>query len=445
MQTHGLDQDTIAAIATPLGRGGISIIRISGPGARKIAQKLTHKSVPTKEPIFSFFFNPQGEKIDDGIVLFFEAPFSFTGEDTAELHGHGGVVVAQMVLESCLSQGARMARPGEFSERAFMNDKIDLIQAEAIADLIDANTPEAAKRASASVRGSLSKNIENINQSIIKIRAYVEAALDFPEEEVDFLNVEEILTHLSKIHQQLLELYSDAQQGAIINRGASIVLTGKPNVGKSSLLNRLVHENVAIVSDVPGTTRDVVKHHIDLDGILIQISDTAGIRDDPDAIEEEGIKRALNEISQADLVINVLDDLEPFEADVAGKSRDIYVFNKVDLTSRPAGITSKGSLTGIGLSALTGDGMVELKEAVLSKLGVLETGSKFSARNRHIAAIEEAVKTLAATITQFTEHAAAEFLAEDLRQIHTILESLTGKFATDDLLAEIFSSFCIGK
>ncbi len=445
MQTHGLDLDTIAAIATPLGRGSISIIRISGPGAKKIAQKLTHKSVPTREPIFSVFFNPQGEKIDDGIVLFFEAPFSFTGEDTAELQGHGGVVVAQMVLESCLNHGARMARPGEFSERAFMNDKIDLIQAEAIADLIDANTPEAAKRASASVSGSLSENIENINQSIIKIRAYVEAAIDFPEEEVDFLNVEEILDQLSKIYQQLLALYSDAQQGAIVNQGASIVLTGKPNVGKSSLLNRLVQDNVAIVSNVPGTTRDVVKHNIDLNGILIQISDTAGIRDQPDDIEEEGIKRALYEISQADLVINVLDDLEPFEADLAGKLRDIYVFNKVDLTNRPAGITSKGSLTGIGLSALTGEGIVELKEAVLSKLGVLETGSKFSARSRHIAAIEEAGKALAATIQQFTDHAAAELLAEDLRQIHTILGSLTGKFATDDLLDEIFSSFCIGK
>ena len=445
MQTHGLDQDTIAAVATPSGRGGISIIRISGPGARTIAQELTHKTVPTREPMFSAFFNPKGEQIDDGIVLFFEAPFSFTGEDTAELQGHGGVTVTQMVLECCLSYGARMARPGEFSERAFMNDKIDLIQAEAIADLIDANTPEAAKRAIASVGGSLSENIENINQSIIKVRAYVEAAIDFPEEEVDFLNVAEILEQLSKIQKQLLKLYSDAQQGAIINKGASIVLTGKPNVGKSSLLNRMVKENIAIVSNVPGTTRDVVKHNMDLNGILVQISDTAGIRDDPDAIEEEGIRRALCEISKADLVINVLDDLEPIETELADKVGEVYVFNKIDLTGRPSGITSVGSLTGIALSTLTGEGMVELEEAVLSKLGVLDTGSKISARSRHITAIDKAGSALATTIKQFSQHAAAELLAEDLRQIHSILESLTGKFAADDLLAEIFSSFCIGK
>ncbi len=312
-----LDQDTIAAIATPSGRGGVSIIRVSGPKALPIAELLTHKTVHARQPFLTRFFAEDNGVLDTGLTLFFQSPASFTGEDVVEFHCHGGVMVTNLLLEACLARGARLARPGEFSERAFLNNKMDLTQAEGLADLIDAPTQQAARQATASLQGAFSEAVNQINQRVIDLRIYVEAAIDFPEEEVDFLNEGRIASSLLELKEALATLTAQAKRGALLSRGAQIVMTGAPNAGKSSLMNRLADQAVAIVTDVPGTTRDVIRQSIAIEGVAIQLCDTAGIRAATDAIEQEGIERAQAALDTADIIIEVMDDREPKHSELS--------------------------------------------------------------------------------------------------------------------------------
>ncbi|MGB2419216.1 MAG: tRNA uridine-5-carboxymethylaminomethyl(34) synthesis GTPase MnmE, partial [Luminiphilus sp.] len=335
--SRSLDHDTIAAIATPSGRGGVSIIRVSGPEALSIAELLTQKTVKARQPLLTRFFAEDSGVIDTGLTLFFQRPASFTGEDVVEFHCHGGVMVTNLLLEACLALGARLARPGEFSERAFLNNKMDLTQAEGLADLIDAPTQQAARQASASLQGAFSDAVNQLNQRVIDLRVYVEAAIDFPEEEVDFLSEGRVAALLLELKATLTTLISQARRGALLSRGAQIVMTGAPNAGKSSLMNQLANQAVAIVTDIPGTTRDVIKQTISIEGVAIQLSDTAGIRAATDAIEQEGIERAQAAVDTADIIIEVVDDQEPKEAVLYSSDNAqplIRVLNKVDLSGR---------------------------------------------------------------------------------------------------------------
>jgi tRNA modification GTPase len=389
--------------------------------------------------------------IDEGIVLYFVGPASFTGEDVTELHGHGGVVIADMLLEICLNAGARLARPGEFSERAFLNNKMDLTQAEGLADLIDAPTRRAARQASASLRGAFSTAVTDIAAQLIQLRVYIEAAIDFPEEEIDFLAEGKVADTLSALQHALHRLLVSARQGALMNRGAQIVITGVPNAGKSSLLNCLAKDDIAIVTNIPGTTRDVIRQTITVQGIAIEISDTAGIRDARDEIEKEGIHRAHNELHRADIILEVIDDTATNTATVLTSSEtpSICVYNKIDLSGRPAG-TFNSELThgnAVGVSATTGEGIAALEQLIVGCLGLTDTGmtSAFSARERHVVALQQTTELLEQAITQFNACGEGELLAEDLRDVHERLGTITGSFGADDLLGEIFASFCIGK
>ncbi|MDG2461335.1 MAG: tRNA uridine-5-carboxymethylaminomethyl(34) synthesis GTPase MnmE [Luminiphilus sp.] len=444
----GLDQDTIAAIATPPGKGGISIVRMSGPQAWTIAQALTTKTIAARQPSLCDFYSLGGEPIDQGLAVLFRAPASFTGEDVAELHGHGGTVVSQMLLRACLDRGARLARPGEFSERAFLNDKLDLAQAEGLADLIDAPTQQAAKQAAASLRGDFSAVVNAIEADLINLRVFVEAAIDFPEEEVDFLSDRKIAEALEGCEDRLKTLISEARQGALMGRGAKIVLTGQPNAGKSSVMNRLAKDAIAIVTDIPGTTRDVIRQSIDLSGVAVQLADTAGIREAKGAIEREGVNRALAELKSADLIIEVIDDsvssCQPTH--YAPGIPVISAFNKIDLSHRSAGTVAESD-TAIAISATNGAGFPELVSAILVQLG-FDDGSPstpFSARERHIHSLQRAQTVLTESMIQYSASGAGELLAEDLRKVHEELAAITGSLSADDLLGEIFTSFCIGK
>ena len=464
----GLDLDTIAAIATPSGRGGVSIVRISGPQAWSIARQITGKSPQPRVPTVSKFKDAAGAIVDEGIALLFRGPASFTGEDVAELHGHGGIVVTQLLLAACLDRGARLARPGEFSERAFLNNNLDLTQTESLADLIDARTEQAARQASASLRGVFSATVNTLNEKVIALRVYVEAAIDFPEEDIDFLTEGKVSASLDSLKAEFAGVIEQARQGAIMGRGARVVLTGAPNAGKSSLLNCLAQNAVAIVTDVSGTTRDVIRQSITLGGVAIDLSDTAGIRDAVDAIEQEGINRAKTELDSADMVIEVIDDsaavhvAQPIEEQ---RCPVIRVFNKIDLSGRPAGRLSSdpveaenGQLAAelsladattitIALSASTGEGVPALEHAILENLGMGDAASTtpFSARERHVTCLQNASALLHGATTRFLASGAGELLAEDLRDVHHTLSEITGEFGADALLGEIFSSFCIGK
>ena len=451
-----LDQDTIAAIATPSGRGGVSIIRVSGPKALPIAELLTHKTLHAKQPLLTRFFAEDNGVLDTGLTLFFQSPASFTGEDVVEFHCHGGVMVTNLLLEACLARGARLARPGEFSERAFLNNKMDLTQAEGLADLIDAPTQQAARHASASLQGAFSNAVNQINQRVIDLRIYVEAAIDFPEEEVDFLSEGRVTTSLLELKEALTTLTTQARKGALLSRGAQIVMTGAPNAGKSSLMNRLADQPVAIVTDVPGTTRDVIRQSISIEGVAIQLSDTAGIRAATDAIEQEGIERAQAALDTADIIIDVIDDREPKDAEFSSNDTAqsvIRVLNKIDLSGRTPGVLNTAEQENetpsptVAVSAVTGAGIHGLEQMIIHCLGIgeAETTSPFSARERHVTCLKRAEAALDEASDRFRESQAGELLAEDLRRVHTELSAITGAFGADDLLGEIFSSFCIGK
>ncbi len=437
-------KDTIVARATAPGRGGIGIVRVSGPGVKEISRLLLGK-IPEPRLATYLNFGDDEDVIDQGIALYFNAPGSFTGEDVLELQGHGGPVVLEMLLNRVVSLGARIAGPGEFSQRAYLNDKMDLAQAEAIADLINSSTEAAARGAVRSLQGEFSTLINQLVVMVIELRVFVEAAIDFPEEEIDFLSDEIIEVQLAKVFQELDNVLDETSHGALLVEGAAVVLMGKPNAGKSSLMNLLTGKDTSIVTDVPGTTRDVVNETLQLDGIPLRLVDTAGLRESVDKIEAEGVKRALAAGEAADLVIAVVDASEPDAMKQAEPlledQRTIVVFNKIDLIEDAEALTN-----GIQMSAKTGVGLQNLKDQLKNRLGLsLNVGSGFTARNRHIAALGDAREALVAVRSLLAEQRAGELVAEELRICQHHLSEITGEFTADDLLGEIFSSFCIGK
>ena len=443
--------ETIVAIATPPGRGGVGIVRISGLLAYTIAQSLTkNRSVTPRSIHYRDFFNSEGEVIDQGLLLYFKAPNSFTGEDVVECQLHGSPIVLDQMLRECVLLGARLARPGEFSERAFLNDKMDLIQAEAVADLIDASSQTAARMAVRSLQGDFSKKIHTLNQQLIQLRLYVEAAIDFPEEDIDFLNDGVVFSKLTALLDELALIRASANQGAMLREGLSVVIAGRPNAGKSTLINGLSGRDVAIVTPIAGTTRDVMREHILLDDIPVHVIDTAGLRDSDDLVEQEGIKRAWQEVSRADCVLLVIDatcDSDPHvlnDAIAAILPKDvpiIQVFNKIDAL----GFVPKIESNAVYLSAKSGDGLSLLTARIKQVVGFHPAEGQFSARRRHIQALDIAEALLFAGHHQLLQHRAGELLAEDLRAAHQVLCEITGEFTSDDLLGVIFSSFCIGK
>ncbi len=445
--------DTIAAIATPPGRGGIGIVRVSGPHSKRISEALVGKTPPPRTAVFSPFHTADGDVIDQGIVLYFPAPHSFTGEDTLEFQGHGGPVIMDLLLARVLESGARLARPGEFSERAFLNDKLDLAQAEAVADLIESSTIEAARAAMHSLQGAFSNRVQALVEALIQLRLYVEAAMDFPEEEIDFLADGHIAMRLEQLIQQVAELLASAAQGQLLRDGMTVVIAGRPNAGKSSLLNQLAGRETAIVTEVPGTTRDVLREQIAIDGMPLHIIDTAGLRESADLIEQEGMRRAWHEIEKADRIILLVDHrygITPAEEDLQNKlsvgADLIVVFNKIDLTGTEPGLQRGEWGSEIRLSAKTGIGLEILREHLKACMGYRGQGEgHFMARRRHLDAIRRADEALQNAHQQLMATQAGELVAEELRAAQNALAEITGEFTSDDLLGRIFSSFCIGK
>ena len=450
------DQDTIVALATPPGRGGVGIIRVSGPLCASIAEAVVGHCPPPRHAHYGPFQGAEGT-IDEGIVLFFPGPRSFTGEDVLELQGHGGTVIMDLLLERCVALGARLARPGEFSERAFLNDKLDLAQAEAIADLIDASSRAAAENALRSLQGDFSQRVEALVQRLIELRIYVEAAIDFPEEEIDFLADGKVAEHLAGVMAELTTVRAAAGQGALMREGMNVVIAGRPNAGKSSLLNALTEQETAIVTDIAGTTRDVLREHIHIDGMPLHIIDTAGLRDTPDAVEQIGVARAWAEIEKADRVLLLVDaattdSLDPmtiwpeFVARLPDPTRLTLVRNKIDTIRDKPGIELSTTTPMVRLSARTGAGVDNLKAHLKEVMGYNgTTEGRFSARRRHLDALDRARQALENGEAQLAGFGAGELLAEDLRDAQQALGEITGEFSADDLLGEIFGSFCIGK
>ena len=444
-----MNGDTIAAIATPPGRGGVGIVRVSGPKASLIAEKIVGVVPKPRQAKYAHFNASDGTSIDDGIALYFPAPNSFTGEDVLEFQGHGGPVVMDMLLSAIFDAGARPARPGEFSERAFLNDKIDLAQAEAIADLIDSSTHEAARSALRSLQGAFSSLVHELDEQIVQLRMYVEAALDFPDEEIDFLEDESVTKRINSIDQQLKTIFKQARQGSLLREGMNLVLVGKPNAGKSSLMNALSGRETAIVTHIPGTTRDILRESIHIDGMPIHITDTAGLRDSDDPVEQEGIRRAWLAIEQADLMILLIDDTQGRDDETLAiisqlpeTLRVIEVHNKIDLTGRAEGLNEEI----FGISAQNGSGIESLRVLIKQQMGYEGVGEgQFLARRRHLQALEQAHQHVHAAREQLEVFHAGELMAEEMKQAHDALGEITGKMTPDDLLGEIFSSFCIGK
>jgi tRNA modification GTPase len=445
------EKDTIAAIATAPGRGGVGIVRVSGAKAEKIAKAILAKTPEPRVVHYGVFYADKNNAIDNGIALYFKTPDSFTGEDVLELQGHGGPVVMDMLLKRTLALGARVARAGEFSERAFLNNKIDLTQAEAIADLIAAESEEAARAAVHSLEGRFSAEVYELVEQLIRLRAQVESAFDFPEEEIDFHSDKAIAEKLDQIQHKLKKVKDTAKQGRLLKEGMTVVIVGKPNVGKSSLLNQLTGQEAAIVSDIPGTTRDIVREHIQIDGLPLHIIDTAGLRESEDVIEKEGMRRALKVIEQADRLLYINDSQTSMDETeittwLPANSGITLIHNKIDLVDQKADITEENDRTHIYLSAKTGDGIALLRQHLKQCMGYEKNmEGKFIARRRHIEALADADKHLAQAHINLHELKAGELLAEELKQTQLALSSITGEFSSDDLLGRIFSDFCIGK
>ncbi|MDZ4261351.1 MAG: tRNA uridine-5-carboxymethylaminomethyl(34) synthesis GTPase MnmE [Pseudomonadota bacterium] len=445
--------DTIAAVATPPGRGGVGIIRVSGPKARKVAEALLGGCPAPRQATYLPFYDSDNATIDQGIAIFFKAPFSFTGEDVLELQGHGGPVVLDMLLSCVVKLGVRLAQPGEFSQRAFLNDKLDLAQAEAIADLIDSSSVEAARSALRSLQGEFSAHIQTLVEALIRLRIYVEAAIDFPEEEVDFLADSAITEQLQEIIANLKSILAQAQQGCLLREGMNVVIAGQPNAGKSSLLNRLAQRELAIVTDIAGTTRDTLRHELSIDGLPIHIIDTAGLRESNDTVEQIGIQRAWREIEQADrilLLVNNSDGITAADQAIIERLPNTIavtvIRNKIDLSNGRASISDGALGKEIALSAKTGSGLELLTQHLKECVGYQSAGEgSFMARRRHVDALQRGLDLVLHGQQQLLLHQAGELLAEDLRQAQDALNEITGEFSSDDLLGKIFSSFCIGK
>lgn len=461
-----LVKDTIAAIATPPGKGGVGIIRISGSLVPQLAKSLVHQLPQPRYTLFTNFYNQANQVLDQGLALYFQAPNSFTGEDVLELQGHGGPVILDLLLQEVLKLGARLAQPGEFSQRAFLNNKLDLAQAEAIADLIDATSTQAALAASRSLQGEFSSQINDLVAEITNLRIYVEAAIDFPEEEIDFLTEGKCLEAIETLETQLNQLLATASQGSLLQEGKKLVILGKPNAGKSSLLNALAGQDKALVTAIAGTTRDLVSSTINLQGLPVEIIDTAGLRATEDEVEQLGIAKAWQQIEQADWLLILVDAQEanltataaieefiqtsqPSAEHLAAlqtfieEKKYTLVRNKIDLTQQKQGLQVDNSLN---ISAKNKQGLVELTEELTKSLGYsANTEGTFTARRRHLTALETALQQVSQAKQTLVDLAAGELVAEDLRLAQEALGDITGKLTSDALLGKIFSSFCIGK
>ncbi|MGH8091402.1 MAG: tRNA uridine-5-carboxymethylaminomethyl(34) synthesis GTPase MnmE [Rudaea sp.] len=446
-----VDTDTIAAIATPPGAGGVGIVRVSGPRARAIALGLTGRNPQPRKVYFAAFRDEGNAILDRGLSIFFAAPKSFTGEDVLELQAHGSPVVLNLILRRACELGARQARAGEFSERAFLNGKLDLVQAEAVADLIAAGSDAAARAALRSLEGDFSRSVQALFEALVNLRAWLEAALDFPEEEIDFLSAPQLSDGLQRLDARLADLLAAAHRGVVLRDGLHVVIVGRPNAGKSSLLNALARSERAIVTDSAGTTRDVLRETVNLDGIALTLADTAGLRESVDVVEAEGMRRARAELARADVAILVTESAQ-VELDLAllnvcaiGATR-IVVHNKVDLSAEATHMqTQKSGEIHIWLSARTGAGLDLLREELKRLAGRGDgTQGAFSARARHVQALEIVTAHLHAA-KEHLEHRIGELAAEELRQSQQTLGEITGEFSSNDLLGKIFSTFCIGK
>jgi len=447
--------DTIVAAATPPGRGGIGVVRISGPKAPELAAVLVGELPRPRHATLARFLDGQGEVIDSGLALFFPAPHSYTGEHVLELHGHGGPQVLEALIARALELGARRARPGEFTQRAFLNDKLDLAQAEAVADLIDAGSQQAARAAMRSLRGEFSAMVRGLTEAVIELRTYVEAAIDFPEEEIDFLDDAALTGRFAVLQQHFAAVLASARLGRLLHEGLTVVLAGPPNAGKSSLLNRLAGYDAAIVTEIPGTTRDVLRERIAIDGLPLHVLDTAGLRAGGDRIEAEGMRRAAAEIARAERVLFVIDAAaDPrgaaFEEARAQLPADVpvtLVFNKCDIGKMTAGDFSHGPAPPrLSISALTGEGLPELRAHLKACMGYqMPDGGAISARRRHLEALERARRHTHEAAQQLLERRAGELVAEELRGAQQALGEITGEFTSEDLLGRIFAGFCIGK
>jgi len=447
-----MNNDTIAAIATPSGQGGVGIIRVSGMRAPEIAEKISGLCPAPRYAHYGAFIDVNKNIIDSGLTLYFKKPFSFTGEDVIEFHAHGGPVVLDILLKEILQHDIRPARAGEFTERAFLNDKIDLTQAEAIADLIAADSEQAARAAMRSMQGEFSAVIHQLVEDLISLRIYVESALDFPEEEIDFLADDAIAEQLEQVKQKLKGVKKSAAQGRLLKEGMTVVIAGKPNAGKSSLLNQLAGQESAIVTDIPGTTRDILREHIQIDGLPLHIIDTAGLRDSEDIVEQEGVKRAKKMIESADRVLFVVDINDEDRTELERLPDNVgltTVYNKIDTLDRTAELIEHletESRTEIYLSAKTGDGIDVLKQHLKQCMGYQQNiEGQFIARRRHLDAIDSAEEHLLHADVNLHKLKAGELMAEELRLAQEDLSSITGEFSSDDLLGRIFSDFCIGK
>jgi tRNA modification GTPase len=454
-------QDTIVAVASAPGRGAVGVIRVSGPEVPRIAAGILGSLPAPRHARLSSFLDAQGQSLDEGLALYFPAPASYTGEHVLEVHGHGGALIVDLVLKRLLELGCRMARPGEFSERAFLNGKIDIAQAEAIADLIDAGSTAAARAAVRSLQGEFSARIAELNSHITALRTYVEAAIDFPDEEIDFLSGEVLHKRLTAIFSAFEFITAAARQGALLREGLNVAIAGPPNAGKSSLMNRLAGEDVAIVTDVPGTTRDVLRQQVHLDGLPLNLVDTAGLRSTVDVVEAEGVRRARTEIARADRVLYVLDasvaggnlaggnDAQAWAADLAQLPHGVpvtLVFNKIDLSGAPAGVDETTAPPRVFLSARSGAGLDALRTHLKAGAGYIDSESgALAARRRHLDALARARQHVQTAADILRSTRAFELFAEDLRLAQHALGEITGEFTSEDMLGEIFGSFCVGK
>ena len=441
--------DTIVAAATPPGVGGIGVVRLSGEKTEQIARVMLGGLPEPRTATVRAFRNRNGVKLDTGLALYFPAPASFTGESVLELHGHGGPMLVSMLVDAAVEVGARLAEPGEFTKRAFLNDKLDLAQAEAVADLIGSGTEQAARAALHSLSGAFSVAVDVLAEQLIRLRMYVEAAIDFPEEEIDFLSDDVLLQRLDESEAAFVTLIDQAQVGRVLRDGYRVVIVGRPNAGKSSLLNRLSGEDAAIVTEVAGTTRDILREQINIDGLAVELIDTAGLRDDPDRIEAEGIRRAREAMKSADAVLWIQDASEPDEAGIDEEIPDgmqvTVVRNKIDLTNDPAGEIDDNPPR-VNLSAKTGAGIDALQDRLRELAGYKNLGEgAFTARKRHIDALNRAAEHFKAGRTALSEAHAGELLAEELRLAQKALGEITGAVSSDELLGRIFADFCIGK
>lgn len=441
--------DTIVAPATPAGCGGVAIIRLSGPFVKNIITTWCQRELRPRQATKLSFNDENGNVIDEGLAIYFPQPHSFTGEDILELHTHGSPIVVDLLLQVMVRLGARLARPGEFSERAFLNGKIDLLEAESIADLIHANSAEAARSAIHSLQGNFSKEINHIHDRLVEARMYIEAAIDFSDQEIDFLNDHALIERLKDILQKLKSIQAKAKQGSLLREGIHVVIIGEPNVGKSSLLNTLSEKEAAIVSNIPGTTRDVIREAILIDGLPLHIIDTAGLRESDDVIEREGIKRTYHEMEKADLILHVVDASKKTDLEYASfqlETKKIIVRNKIDLINEMPSVKFDDEKNIVSLSIKNNQGLDHLKQAIKKCVGFHAEGDGvFLARRRHLQALLNAKEHTEMCLTHLVKKQLPELAAEELRLGHLALAEVTGKFTTDDLLGHIFSSFCIGK